>query len=226
MRSATWAARAGAVRRDQLLDAVGGVLVLVVAGDQLRGQRLRQLGAVAIERVGLEREAPGQEIGGLAILDARVIGHVDGLGDRAGDEGLRRRHHADVRLDREIALAQAPAGIGAVEHGVVFGLEEGRALQRHRAADVHIGGFDVRARKAQMREEIEVLVLHRARGNFQRAGEEIRAKRPFVEDEFDVEGARERLLDDSQLLVREALGAQAMPVLIAGALESVAWPTA
>ena len=74
MRSATWAARAGAVRRDEFLDAVGRVLVLVVAGDELRGQRLRQLGAVAIERVGLEREAPGQQIGLLAILDLASLG--------------------------------------------------------------------------------------------------------------------------------------------------------
>ena len=79
-------------------------------------ERLRQLGAVAIERVGLQREPPGQHVGRLAVLDRRVVRHVDGLGDRAGDEGLRRRHHADVALDREIALADAPAGIGAVEH--------------------------------------------------------------------------------------------------------------
>jgi len=48
----------------------------------------------------------------------------------------------------------------------MFGLQERRALQRHRAADMHIGGVDVLARKAQMREQIEVLVLHRARWNF------------------------------------------------------------
>ena len=51
-------------------DLLGDFLRLVVGvGDELRGERLRQLGAVAIERVGLQRELPGQEIGRLAILD-------------------------------------------------------------------------------------------------------------------------------------------------------------
>src|SRR5262245_41514868 len=83
------------------------------SSDQLRLQRLRELRAVAVERVGLERELPGEQIRRLAVLDRGVVGHVDGLGDRPGDEGLRRRHHADVALDREVALAVAPAGIGA-----------------------------------------------------------------------------------------------------------------
>ena len=56
------------VLRDESLDRV--VLVLVVIGDELRVERLRQFGAVAIERIGLEREAPRQQIGRLAFLDA------------------------------------------------------------------------------------------------------------------------------------------------------------
>ena len=127
--------------RDESLDRV--VLLLVVIGDELGVERLRQFGAVAIERIGLEREAPGQQIGRLAFLDRGLVRHVDGLGDRARDEGLRRRHHADVALDREIALAGAPAWIGAVEHRQVLGLKMRRAFKRHRAADVDIGGVDL-----------------------------------------------------------------------------------
>src|SRR3990172_11011341 len=85
------------------------VLLLLLVGEELRIKRLRQLGAVAIERVGLEREPPGELIGLLAIFNARVVRHIDGLGDGAGDEGLRRRHHADMALDREETLALAPA---------------------------------------------------------------------------------------------------------------------
>ena len=118
-------------------------------------QRLRELGAVAVERVGLERELPGQQVGRLAVLDRGVVRHVDGLGDRARDERLRRRHHADVALDREVALAGAAARIGAVEHRIVLGLEVRRAFDRHRAADVDVGGLDLALGEADVRQQVE-----------------------------------------------------------------------
>jgi hypothetical protein len=43
---------------DERRDGIELVVVLLV-GDQLRGERLRQLRAVAIERVGLQPELPG-----------------------------------------------------------------------------------------------------------------------------------------------------------------------
>ena len=58
------------------------LLLVLLVGQKLGVERLRQLGAVAIERVGLEREPPGEEIGLLAVLDACLVRHVDGLGDR------------------------------------------------------------------------------------------------------------------------------------------------
>jgi len=39
------------------------------------------------------------------------FGMFDGFRDRAGDERLRRRQHADVALDREIALPILPHGL-------------------------------------------------------------------------------------------------------------------
>ena len=125
--SVTVAARGGGGRGDQRLDHI--VLVVLVIGDERGVERLRQLRAVAVERVGLQRQLPGQHVGVLAVLDGRVVGHVDGLGDGARDEGLRRRHHADVALDREVALADLAAGIGAVEHRQVLGLEEAARLR-------------------------------------------------------------------------------------------------
>ena len=92
-------------------DLLGLLLIL----DELRGERLDELGAVAIEGIGLQPEAPGQHIGLLAILDRGRVRHVDGLGDGARDEGLGGRHHADMALGGEEALADAAAGIGAVE---------------------------------------------------------------------------------------------------------------
>ena len=105
---------AGGDRRlDQVLD---GVLVILVL-DQRGVERLRELRAVAVERVGFQAELPGEHVGGGAVLDRRVVRHVDRLGDRARDEGLRGGHHADVAFGRQIALADLAAGVGAVEDG-------------------------------------------------------------------------------------------------------------
>ena len=146
-------------RRLRLLDeGLDGVVLVLLVRDELALQRLRELRAVAVERVGLERELPGQQVGRLAVLDRGVVRHVDGLGDRARDERLRRRHHADVALDREIALAGAAARIGAVEHRVVLGLEVRRALDRHRAADVDVGGVDLALGEAERGEQVEARV--------------------------------------------------------------------
>ena len=71
------------------------------------------------------------------------------------DEGLRRRHHADVAFDREIALAGAAARIGAVEHRIVLGLEVRRAFDRHGAADMDVGGLDLALGEAERGEEVE-----------------------------------------------------------------------
>ena len=158
-------------------------------------QRLRELGAVAIERVGLQRELPGEQIGRLAVLDRGLVRHVDGLGDRARDERLRRRHHADVALDREIALAGAAARIGAVEHRIVLGLQVRRAFDRHRAADVDVGGLDLALGEAERGEQVEARVGELLGGDAERVAAEVLAQRPLVEGELDVEGGRQRLLD-------------------------------
>ncbi len=132
-------------------------LVVVIADLQhLRGERLRQLRAVAIERVGLQRELPGQHIGIAAILDGRVVRHVDRLGDRARDEGLARRHHADMAFDRQRPLADTAARIGAIEHRQVLRLQMRRAFERHRAADMQVGGVDFGLGEAERLEQVEV----------------------------------------------------------------------
>ena len=76
-------------------------LGLLVVAQQARGQRLRQLRSIAVERGRLEAEPPGQHVGLLAILDGRRVRHVDRLRDRPQDEGLHRRHHPDVAVDRQ-----------------------------------------------------------------------------------------------------------------------------
>jgi hypothetical protein len=206
MRSTTFSTTFSGERRargrpafDERLDA----RPLVLVGDELRLQRLRELRAVAIERVGLERELPGQQVSRLAVLDRGVVRHVDGLGDGARDERLRRRHHADVALDREIALAVAPARIGAVEHRVVLGRRCGApstvmAPQTWMLA-ASISRL-VKPRRGEGRTAVgELLAL-----DAELVAETLR-QGPLVEHELDVEGGRQRLLDWSIDLVGEAL---------------------
>ena len=81
--------RLGGGGSHQSLHRILGILVLI--GNERRVERLRKLGAVAVESVCLQRQAPGEHVGALAILDRGVVRHVDGLGDRTRDEGLRRR---------------------------------------------------------------------------------------------------------------------------------------
>ena len=47
------------------------------------------------------------------------------------------------------------ARIGAVEHRIVLGLEVRRAFDRHRAADVDVGGLDLALGEAECGEQVE-----------------------------------------------------------------------
>src|SRR5262249_46013179 len=152
--------------------------------------RLRELRAVAIERIGFEPELPGENVSRLAVLNRRLVRHIDGLGNGAGDERLRRRQHADVTVDRQEALAGAPARIGEVEHGIMFGLEMRRTFDRHGAADIDVRRLDLALGEAEMSEEVEIWRGQVSRRDAEFA-KEISAKRPFVEDELDVESGRQ-----------------------------------
>ena len=47
--------------------------------EKRRRQRLRQLRSVPVKGVRLQPQPPGQHVGLLAVLDGRLVGHVDGL---------------------------------------------------------------------------------------------------------------------------------------------------
>jgi hypothetical protein len=55
----------------------------------------------------------------------------------------------------KVALADLAARVGAVEHRVVLVLQVRRAFQRHRPADMDVGGLDVLLGKAQAGEHVE-----------------------------------------------------------------------
>ncbi|CCC97391.1 protein of unknown function [Azospirillum baldaniorum] len=198
---------AGGVRRlDDLLDRV---LLVVQQGG---GERLAQLGAVAVQRVGLDAQAPGQQVGILALLDRRRVRHVDGLGDGAGDEGLRGGHHGDVRFPGQEALADAAAGVGAVEHRQMLVLQEGRAFQRHGAAAEGVRRLKLGLGEAESGQQVEARRVHLLGGDAQRVDDDVGADRPAVEGELDVEGGGEVALQLLQHLGREALGGQGLVV--------------
>lgn len=140
--------------------------VVFEAGEQVSGgdrrQRLGELAAVAIQRVGFEAEAPGQHVRRLHVFHRRVVRHVDGLADGTGDERLAGRHHADMGFVSDETLALAAAAVGAIEHREVLVLQVRCALDGHRAGGVAVGRFDLSFGEAKRLEQVE----HRVRKLF------------------------------------------------------------
>ncbi len=94
------------------VSAAGGLVAAFVG--PLGVERLRALGAVAIDGDALEAHLPRLHVGVADVLDGAVVGHVDRLGDRAADERLRGGHHLQVGQVLDAALA-AIGLEGAVE---------------------------------------------------------------------------------------------------------------
>ena len=193
---------------DRGVECLCGLLVILDVVDQAGGERLAELRAVAIERVGFQAETPGQHVGLAAFLDGGAVRHVDRLRDRARDEGLGRRHHGDVAVDRQEALADAAAHIGAVEHRQVLVLQMRRAFQRHRSADMRVGGFDGVLFEAERLQHVEAVVVQLRVGEAERFLAEIIAESEAVEGELHVEGAFHGRFDLGEFLVAEALVAK------------------
>ena len=116
-----------------------------------RVERLGALAAVAVDRDGLGAQPPALEVGLLDLLDRGVLGHVDGLADRAGDERLGGAHHLDVAhvVDRALAVGRLE---GAVEHRQVALEQVRRALDRLLLVDVGDDVVDLRGGVAELLE--------------------------------------------------------------------------
>src|SRR5690606_23899066 len=104
-----------------------------------RRQRLAPLRVFAIDRDGLQAELPPLDVDVVDFVDRRVLGHVDGLGNRPAHEGLDGRHHFDVPhvMDRALAFEGLER---AIEDGEVLVLEAGRALDGVVGVDVGLDG--------------------------------------------------------------------------------------
>src|SRR5207253_4275209 len=98
-------------------------------------ERLRLLAAVAIDGDRLQPLAPRLDVRLDDVADRRVRRQVHRLRDRAGDEGLRRAHDADVAevVDRARASLRLE---GTVEDGDVVVTQMRRAFDRLLLVDV------------------------------------------------------------------------------------------
>ena len=81
-----------------------------------------------------------------------------------------------------------------------------RALDGHGAADVDVGGVDLALGEAEMREQVEARRGEVFGVDAELVAQEFGAQRPFVEDELDVEGGRQRLFHLLDRFRRKAFG--------------------
>ena len=105
-----------------------------------------------------------------------------------------------------------PHGEAQSNTGRCSGFEPRRAFERHCPAGKFVGRLDLPLAEADLGQEVEIGLIDALRRQAERAGEKVLAQRPFVEDEFDVEGRRHRLLDRGDLLRRKALGGQRLVI--------------
>ena len=110
------------------LSGRGGLVAAFVGA--LGVERLGAFGAVAIDGDAFEAHLPGLHVGVPDVLDRAVVGHVDGFGNGAADEGLGGGHHLEVGHVLDAALA-AVGLEGAIEDRQMLRLQaagDGRAV--------------------------------------------------------------------------------------------------
>lgn len=166
-------------------------------------ERLRELGAVAIDGNRLDHRLPCGLIDVTNFSGGSAAGHVDRFGDRPRDKRLHGGHHAHVRHVVDVALAFAAAGAGAVENRQVLRFEVRRALDHHGAADVVVSRLDVLLRRAKLAQHVERRFVELLFGEAEGVAE-LLADDPLVEGETDIENAFKLLFDRFDLFVSKA----------------------
>ena len=173
---------------------------VIIVLNQSRSQWLAQFRSVAIQRIGFNTQGPAQLIGFLAVLDGRIVGHVDCLGDRARDERLRRSHHVDVAIDGQETLALLAAWIGTIKDAEVLVFEVRRAFQRHRTTHMIVRRVDIRFGISQVLEQIERRIVQLFSWDAKDTGAELFAQRPLVEHKANVESRGKRAFNLRQFI--------------------------
>ncbi len=176
------------------------------------------LGTIAVQGVGFEAQFPGHAVTFGNFLHVGFVGQIDGFGNGTGKEGLGCRHHADMTMGVDKALANFAALVGAVEHGVVLGLKPGSPFNGHGATDVVVGSVNLLPAVAQRAQEVEtgVVVLLGAEA---KALEGRLAEGPDVEDKTDLESRRQNPFDLLNFVGRQAFVRQGFGVDVGGAVK-------
>ena len=187
-------------------------------GIALRGERLAQLGTVAVEGHRLDAMPPALLIGVEHVLDRRLVRHVDRLGDGAGEEALRGAHHPDVTHVVDEARSRLAALVGAIEDRQMLFAQERRTLDRHRAADDRIGLVDLALAESERSQKVKPGTAG-IRGRDSRPLQRVFSERPDVERETELEDTRQCRLDLVDVVVHEAAIAQGVAVDVRRALE-------
>ena len=101
-----------------------------------------------------------------------------------------------------------PQGLAQSKTVIVLVLQVRRTFQRHRPADMVVGGFDVLAAEAEAFQQVEGRIVQLFGRDAKRLRAELFAKRPLVEDEPDIEGARKCRFDLVQFRLTKAVADQ------------------
>ena len=110
-----------------------------------------------------------------------------------------------------------PHALAQSNTGVVLLFQMRCALDGHGAADVTVGGVDLSTGKAKRGQKIKFRVFKVFSRNLEGLGQKLSAKRPFVENEFDVEGVLQPILDFVDLCLGESFVAEAFVIDVGGA---------
>ena len=105
-----------------------------------------------------------------------------------------------MAIDRKVALAGLAAGVGAIEDRQVHVLKPRRTLQGHGSADEDVGGVDLTVGKADLAQQVEAGIVQLGGRNAEDIGAEFGAQRPLVENEADIEGRGQGILDLGDLV--------------------------
>ena len=110
-----------------------------------------------------------------------------------------------MAVDRQIALADAPARIGTVEDRKMLVLEVRGPFQGHRTTDMDVGNVDFLFGETESGEHVKARIVQLLVRETQCLLAEILAQGPFVKGELDVKRAFKTSLDSGDLLIRQAL---------------------
>ena len=180
-----------------------------------RVERLAQLAAVPVEGVRLQAELPALPVGVGDVLDRGLVGEVDGLGDRTGDERLRCGHHPDVAGRGDVPLPVGAALVGTIEDREVLVEQARGTFDRLRAADDGVQFLDLAPGQSQQHQSVE--------GGIHSGGLDVDAERledmlghvPGRERETEFEHHRQLVGHREQIVLGVALAAEEVPEQLA-----------